>query len=45
MYNRDKACLKQLIDCYEEYKTSIIGVQTIPKEDVYKYGIVNGIIV
>ena len=45
VYNRDKACLKQLIDCYEEYKTSIIGVQTIPKEDVYKYRIVNGIIV
>ncbi|MBP2032452.1 UTP--glucose-1-phosphate uridylyltransferase [Clostridium algifaecis] len=35
-------CLKQLIDCYDEYKTSIIGVQEVPKEDVYKYGIVRG---
>lgn len=35
-------CLKQLIDCYNEYKTSIIGVQEVPKEDVYKYGIVKG---
>jgi UTP--glucose-1-phosphate uridylyltransferase len=35
-------CLKQLIDCYNEYKTSIIGVQDVPKEEVYKYGIVKG---
>ncbi|BAH07867.1 UTP--glucose-1-phosphate uridylyltransferase GalU [Clostridium kluyveri] len=35
-------CLKQLIDCYNEYKTSIIGVQEVPKEEVYKYGIVKG---
>ncbi|AKA71904.1 UTP--glucose-1-phosphate uridylyltransferase GalU [Clostridium scatologenes] len=35
-------CLKQLIDCYDEYKTSIIGVQEVNKEDVYKYGIVKG---
>lgn len=37
-----KPCLKQLIDCYNEYKTSIIGVQKVPKEDVYKYGIMKG---
>lgn len=35
-------CLKQLIDCYNEYKTSIIGVQEVPREEVYKYGIVKG---
>lgn len=35
-------CLKQLIDCYNEYKTSIIGVQEVPEEEVYKYGIVKG---
>jgi UTP--glucose-1-phosphate uridylyltransferase len=35
-------CLKQLINCYNEYKTSILGVQEIPKQDVSKYGIVNG---
>lgn len=35
-------CLKQLIDCYDEYKTSIIGVQEVAKDDVYKYGIVKG---
>ncbi|MGG7142800.1 UTP--glucose-1-phosphate uridylyltransferase GalU [Clostridium nigeriense] len=36
-------CLKQLMDCYKEYKTTILGVQTVDKEDVNKYGIVDGI--
>ena len=36
-------CLKQLMDCYKEYKTSILGVQTVAREDVSKYGIVDGI--
>ena len=36
-------CLKQLIDCYNEYNTTILGVQTVPEESVSKYGIVNGI--
>lgn len=35
-------CLKQLIDCYIEYKTTILGVQEVPEEDVSKYGIVKG---
>ena len=38
-----KPCLKQLIDCFNEYNTTILGVQTVPKESVSKYGIVNGI--
>ncbi|MEN8433522.1 UTP--glucose-1-phosphate uridylyltransferase GalU [Clostridium septicum] len=38
-----KPCLKQLMDCYSEYKTSILGVQTVNSEDVNKYGIVDGI--
>ena len=38
-----KPCLKQLIDCFNEYKTTILGVQKVPEEDVSKYGIVNGI--
>ena len=38
-----KPCLKQLIECYNEYNTTILGVQTVPEESVYKYGIVNGI--
>ncbi|SHK16181.1 UTP--glucose-1-phosphate uridylyltransferase [Clostridium cavendishii DSM 21758] len=38
-----KPCLKQLIECFDEYRTSILGVQEVPKESVNKYGIVNGI--
>ncbi len=35
-------CLKQLIDCYNEYKTTILGVQQVPQSEVSKYGIVKG---
>lgn len=43
VYSKDKPCLKQLIDCYSEYKTSILGVQNVKDEDVSKYGIIDGI--
>ena len=36
-------CLKQLMDCYGEYNTTILGVQTVPDGDVSKYGIVDGL--
>ena len=42
VYNEEKPCLKQLIDCYNEYRTSVLGVQTVPQENVSKYGIVDG---
>ncbi|WP_318617962.1 UTP--glucose-1-phosphate uridylyltransferase GalU [Sporosarcina sp. YIM B06819] len=32
--------LKQLIDQYEETHASVIGVQTVPDEETYRYGIV-----
>ncbi len=38
----DVPCLKQLIDVYDEYKTTVLGVQRVPQEDVSKYGIVAG---
>jgi UTP--glucose-1-phosphate uridylyltransferase len=38
----DKPCLKQLIDAYDEYKTTVLGVQEVPHADVCKYGIVDG---
>ena len=43
VYNENKPCLKQLIEAYDEYKTSILGVQEVAAEDVSKYGIVDGI--
>lgn len=42
VYNDEKPCLKQLMDCYNEYGTSILGVQTVDKSQVNKYGIVGG---
>jgi len=38
----DKPCLKQMIESYDEYKTSILGVQEVAKENVTQYGIVDG---
>ncbi len=35
-------CLKQVMDVYNEYKTTILGCQFVPNKDVYKYGIVDG---
>ena len=37
----DVPCLKQLIDTYNEYKTTVLGVQKIAKEDTNKYGILD----
>lgn len=33
-------CLKQMINQYEEYRYSILGVQEVPQEHVNRYGIV-----
>jgi len=38
----EKPCLGQMIVAYDEYKTSILGVQEVPMADVSKYGIVDG---
>lgn len=43
IYNKEKPCLKQLMDRYNEYNTSILGVQTVDEKDVDKYGIIKGI--
>jgi len=42
VYTEDTPCLKQMIEVYDQYKTSILGVQTVKDEDVCKYGIVDG---
>ena len=33
-------CLKQLIDVFNRYHSSVVGVQQVPDEDVSKYGVV-----
>ena len=40
VYNK-KPCLRQMIEAYNEYKTTILGVQEVAVEDVNKYGIVD----
>ena len=37
-----KPCLKQMLEVYNEYQTSILGVQTVAHESVNRYGIVDG---
>ena len=34
-------CLKQMIDAYDEYKTTVLGVQEVARENVAKYGILD----
>ncbi|CAH0122340.1 UTP--glucose-1-phosphate uridylyltransferase GalU [Paenibacillus sp. CECT 9249] len=34
-------CLKQMIDIYERYESSVVGVQPVPHEEVSRYGIVD----
>ncbi|MGX6591148.1 UTP--glucose-1-phosphate uridylyltransferase GalU [Cetobacterium ceti] len=40
MYNPEKEVTKQLIEKYEEYKSSIVGVQEVDPKDVSKYGVI-----
>lgn len=42
VYHEGKPCLKQMIEAYDKYQTSILGVQEVPRADVCKYGIVAG---
>ena len=39
--DNDVPCLKQLLNAYNEYNTSILGVQEVSKEDTNKYGILD----
>ncbi|WP_433745237.1 UTP--glucose-1-phosphate uridylyltransferase GalU [Falsibacillus pallidus] len=41
VHSPEKPCLKQLIDVYSRYNSSVIGVQQVPEEDVSKYGVIS----
>jgi UTP--glucose-1-phosphate uridylyltransferase len=41
VHSPEKPCLKQLIDVYERYNSSVIGVQEVPEQDVSKYGVIS----
>lgn len=38
----EKPCLKQMIEVYDEYKTTILGVQMVDESEVNRYGIIEG---
>lgn len=38
----EKPCLKQMIEQYDRYKSSIIGVQSVSENEVSRYGIIDG---
>jgi len=38
----EKPCLQQLLDVYEYYNSTVLGVQQVKQSDVHKYGIVAG---
>lgn len=42
VYNPENPCLKQLMDCYDEYQGSVLGAQFVPDDKVSSYGIVSG---
>ena len=45
VYNSDdeQPCLLQMIEVYQRYQATVLGVQQIQREDVNKYGIVDGV--
>lgn len=40
VYSEGKPCIKQLIDYFDKYNKSILGVQKVPVNEVFKYGII-----
>jgi len=35
-------CLKQLMNCFDKYNSTVLGVQTVTEDNVSKYGIIDG---
>lgn len=40
--NAGTPCLRQLMDVYEQYEGSVLGVMHVPREQVSRYGIIAG---
>ncbi|MEH7125733.1 UTP--glucose-1-phosphate uridylyltransferase GalU [Bacillus sp. JJ1773] len=38
----EKPCIKQMMEQYDRYKVSILGVQAVREEEVSRYGIIDG---
>ncbi len=42
IFDASVPCIKQLIDCYEEHGTTVVGTKEVPREETSRYGIVTG---
>ena len=43
LVNHDGAnVMEQMVEAYDEYHASILGTETVPKEEIHKYGVVAG---
>lgn len=40
---RKKPALKQLMDIYEKYQDPVTALMEVPKKDVYRYGVIDGV--
>lgn len=43
IYDSKVPASKQLIETFEKYENSVIGLSRIPKEEVFKFGVIDGI--
>ena len=41
VYNADKPALRQMLDVYDRFGKSVIGVQQVPRQETHKYGIIS----
>lgn len=40
--NSGEPCIKVMINMYNKYKTPVIGIESVPKEKISKFGIITG---
>jgi UTP--glucose-1-phosphate uridylyltransferase len=38
----DTPCIKQMMEVYERYRSSVVAIMEVPKEEVKRYGIIRG---
>jgi UTP--glucose-1-phosphate uridylyltransferase len=38
----DTPCIRQMMDIYEKYESSIVAIMEVPKEETVRYGIIDG---
>ncbi|MGZ9586220.1 UTP--glucose-1-phosphate uridylyltransferase GalU [Paenibacillus marinisediminis] len=42
MVESDTPCLRQMMDVYDDYESTVVGVQPVPWKEVHRYGVVAG---